>query len=132
MWPVYCQLVVCKCLAGYIPTDANSLIRYLVSTAHCDNISADERVGGKTGCGQCTVNWWCVNVWPATYPQTQIRLWGTSSLPPTAITSVPTRGWGVKPGPNYIKYVSFYCSVVPLSVDCSNQPFQTQPKSLCN
>jgi hypothetical protein len=30
------------CVAGYVPTDANSLIGYLVSTAHCDNISADE------------------------------------------------------------------------------------------
>jgi hypothetical protein len=45
-WPVYRQLVVWIYLAGYVQTDANSLIGYLVSPAHCDSICADERVGG--------------------------------------------------------------------------------------
>jgi len=42
--PVYRQLAVWICLAGCVPTDANSLLGYLVSIAHCDNIRANERV----------------------------------------------------------------------------------------
>ena len=40
-WPVYRQLLVWICLAGYVPTDANSLLGYL---ANCDNIRAKDRV----------------------------------------------------------------------------------------